>query len=436
MDQAQIQAILNGETRLLDRKDFAATGGIELTRMWPDINKADLPALTAYLAANPVVTDPRIEGQTFAGTFWGATPTLQWGQHDPHTPDGGQSTLNLVQQLFLANVTTAEVPIEKSCRYTTTAYTIYAATTLDVLPAPANGITYELASPPVIDGDGVYRITILKKTRINQTETFISEVTSGAVTTTALNLGTTATPAAISPAAGEIKRRSLEKNADCTMDVQDRTEAVIDQTITRVEVRPAQTVTTTIHTQQDVASLPTNPPVPGDGEFKTLELEPSDAKDRVKTTLTVGVSSKLEVEATVADYDGDTIIYEGDGLTLAEVTAKIAAVSTDKRCTPSLNKSREFKDRYSLRLIQRAVNENASYGDAFETSELEYEVVDRRGVPTKIGLKWTTSNVAAKNWITAAPTDGYTTIKLDVDGVKTFPNPLGRGRFFAVRVWQ
>lgn len=365
LPETQIKSILAGETRLVRRVDIPGIGAVILTRMWPEINKQDLGGCVDFLRANPSwmgldqarndkTSAPRIEGQEFAGSFVGSLPRLEWGKSDPATA-GTESRLNLMQDLYLLNLTGASAVVEDSCQMLVTAYTVYFA---DSPPTVAGlhtvGVKWTVSDPILDLSTGLYTSTVKKWERQEQTFEFESEDRADQTERTAVKLGTADAIQELTPSDGEQQTRQIQKNDDCTNNETVQTKTAVDQISTLGNVQADRSVVTTIHSQN--ASTVTMPPVPNDGESRQASNEPTAFKSRTRTSAQTATAVKLESDQTFVDANGTNRHYFGQHLTLTELTAQLATISSANDATVSQQKSPEFKNRYGLTITEKPSN--------------------------------------------------------------------------------
>ena len=329
----------------------------------------------------------------------------------------------------------------------TTDVVIHTAADVDLTipPTVADGTAVQVWNDPSIRAKNKRKTTQTTETVTNQSNAEAGATAAVATTTTINTAMDTASLPTNPPAPGDgeaktltIRRSPKFKNR---AEVVQTTETVTNQQHAIAQVKPDRSVAETIDTAMDTASLPTNPPVPSAGEAKALEIviDPK-FKNRAKVTQRTETAVKLEMSAkSFTDYDGTKSWYEADNLTETELNTKLAALSTSTRTTAVFGPSREFAGRFYLSYATHPIDGAGSTGDAFTAGTIEWVAVSRAGVSTYFGLKWTTSASTAQTWLTTDPTGSYshyTARKVDVDGIKTWVHPLGRGRFLAVRVRQ
>lgn len=409
-------------------------------RVLPDVPRMDLDSIKTALGATKQYASPKVQGRTYAGTWTNGGHYVEESAVDQNRG----ATVNLFQVLYQGTASTLTVVTERSCRFLVESIYYYGLTTPPTLPSAGSGISYEFQSLQQQERGG-WNAVVLKRTRQYQnTGVYRAETTAAETTTEQKQLGVTdqtiptITAAALSD--GERASQDILPTADCAKDVTTRIGTAVDQTQTEVEVKASQTITRTTHTQLADGSLPANPPVPANGESKVLRIVPTAHKARNQVTEETRAGVKLEKNTTWTDADGSNRNYEGSNLTASEVTTQLGTVTATNRIEVSCTPSPEYKNLFNLFIRERPPSQSSASGDMFGSGDVEYEVTSSAGVRTYIGIKYTTSKTSAKNWLTTAATTfnsyTYTTIKLSVDGIKTFPHPLGRGRFMAVRVWQ
>ena len=124
------------------------------------------------------------------------------------------------------------------------------------------------------------------------------------------------------------------------------TETVTNQSNAEAAATAAVATTTTINTAMDTASLPTNPPAPGDGEAKTLTIRRSPKfKNRaevVQTTETVTDQSNAEAGATAAVATTTTI---NTAMDTASLPTNPPAPGDGEAKTLTIRRSPKFKNR-------------------------------------------------------------------------------------------
>lgn len=258
-----------------------------LTRRWDDIDDSKRDACAAYLRryGSADNTDPAIVSMDgpMASRYkrdgiWYFGPVEE--RRDERT-----GNVSIWQTLFKSTTTVyAEFIVSDDCSETVTRSLYLNYTSQPNTPDNAPGITYSVSQTLVDPKTGAYTFWIDKSVAKPQTKTYDS-LKSQAETAQTVEEKAVATPAtSMTPGDGEVRTRNQRVRKDCLVDAETDIKHAENQIENAYEIRADQTSAAIINTQQSASSLPTAPPAPAAGQVKSLKLEPTPYKDRVRTT--------------------------------------------------------------------------------------------------------------------------------------------------------
>ena len=317
-------------------------------------------------------------------------------------------------------------------------------------PAAAAGQVVETASTPTEFKDR-HRTEVTTRTAVDQTQT-VAEVRADQTVATTIHtqLATGSLPTTPpTPAAGEIKTLRIEptefKDRNRTVA---ETRTAVSQTRTTAEARGDQTISTTVHTQLATGSLPTTPPTRSAGEIKSVTIEPTEFKDRNRTTETTRTAVKQDTGwISYTNDTGTAYVRTFQNCTLAEVNAIKAGLVTGYRnilYPPRLNEF-DLYDGEAIRVPVRVEIDDSTwegYGEeslAGNTTPLR----DHRGRRFFVRIVRTNSAAKALRYAQGAgASDGYTygdttadySITGSYGGHQTGRWNINNGKWLGVRV--